>query len=117
MADYLCRHNTGPYFKASDLLAHQLDEEAVRCPVNVSYAMTIRTGTGSDLSNGRGPDTLYRWAQVDGWRVITYPHAGGGSQAFVNVDGIGFVVDVNDDMPHEVYVILLQELGAPVLTY
>lgn len=111
--DYLCKHN-GPYYLAGEELARSLDNESLRGVVNIYYAMPIKLGTGSNLDCERGPDSMYRWAQVDGWRVIHYPHAGG-SEAHVRVDGIGWVVDSDDTMPHEVWVILLALLGAPLV--
>lgn len=55
-------------------------------------------------------------ATLDCWRAIYYP-GGGGSQAFVWLDGIGWVVDVHDEMPHDVWLALLRAVGAPLAAH
>lgn len=111
---YLCRHANGDYFLASPELANVLDGETIRGPVNIPYAMPIRTGTGTTLDLPTS-ENKYRWASVDCWRVAYWPD-GGGSQAYVKVDGIGWVVDVDDELPHSVWTVLLKVLGAPLVS-
>ncbi len=73
---------------------------------------TIRTGTGSSLGTGSLSAPKFRHATLDTYRVHYWPD-GGGTQAFIHVDGIGWTVDVDDAMPHEVYIQLLQAMDAP----
>jgi hypothetical protein len=78
------------------------------------HCVSITSGTGCDASDALAPDVQYRWAQSGDWRVLYWPD-GGGSQAYVNTPGIGFVVDVDDNVPQEVYILLLSEIGAPLV--
>ena len=63
--------------------------------------------------SGSCPDgSKYLWAEFGPYRVVYYPD-GGGSQAYLSNPTHGWVVDVNDDMPHEIWASLLMECGAP----
>ena|ERR1019366_7819855 len=109
MKAYMVKDTKGNYCEAGPELAERLEFENPFRPINICYAMPIKHGTGSCVDDG----IMYRWSTVDGWRVIYYP-AAGGSEAYVMVDGIGWVVDTEDAMPHEVWIILLRAAGAPV---
>jgi hypothetical protein len=67
------------------------------------------TGTGSSHDG-----TKYRWASFGGFKVIHYPDAGG-SQGYVHHPTHGWLVDVNDEMPHDTWIMLLRAVDAPVL--
>lgn len=74
----------------------------------------IKTGTGTTLDRPTS-ENKYRWARSGKWRVAYWPN-GGGCQGYVNVEGIGWVVDVLDEMPHETWLALLEAVGAPTIT-
>lgn len=85
---------------------------ALVTPMNPDFRgfMAIRQGTGSTAADG----TKYAWATADDWwRVVYYPDAGG-AQAYVKVPGVGFVVDTEDQMPHDIWIMLLEKIGAPL---
>lgn len=65
--------------------------------------MKIKAGTSDNC----------RWAAIGRWRAHYYPD-GGGSEGFVLVDGFGWVVDTEDEMPHDVWIDLLRIVGAPI---
>ena len=78
------------------------------------YPHDIRTGTGSGpLPNGDGMP-MYRWAKFGRWSLKYWPD-GGGAQGFVLVTGIGWVVDVDDEMPHEIWIAMLRAVDSPVI--
>lgn len=66
----------------------------------------ITSGTGSGPEVGGNGMPKYRWSRYGIWSLKYWPD-GGGAQGFVDVPGIGTVVDVDDEMPHEVWVALL----------
>lgn len=66
----------------------------------------ITTGTGSGPVVGGCGMPMYRWAKYGIWSLKYWPD-GGGAQGFVDVPGIGSVVDVDDEMPHEVWIAML----------
>jgi hypothetical protein len=68
--------------------------------------LPIRTGTGSGPTVEGDGMPMYRWARCRQWSIKFWPN-GGGAQGFVDVPGMGTVVDVDDEMPHEVWVALL----------
>lgn len=78
-------------------------------PINSS---AIVTGTGSSLGTGALSAPKFRHATLGKWRVHYWPD-GGGAQAFVNVPGVGWVIDTEDDMPHQIWIALLQAVDAP----
>jgi len=72
----------------------------------------IKTGTGSSLGTGKLSAPMFRHATLGRYRVHYWPD-GGGSQGFIHTDGIGWTVDTDDEMPHEVWIQLLQAIDAP----
>lgn len=75
-------------------------------------ARDIVTGTGSGPESADNP--AYRWARLGCWRVRYWPN-GGGAQGYIDVNHPdGLLVDVHDEMPHEVWIALLEAVGAPV---
>lgn len=69
----------------------------------------IVTGTG-----GGAGMPLYRWARCGIWSLKYWPD-GGGAQGYVNIgDPFGDVVDVDDEMPADVWAAMLSVVGAPV---
>ena len=73
--------------------------------------MFIATGVDPhNITTGTGPlpDGMpkYRWAKCGHWSLKYWPD-GGGAQGFVDVPGIGTVVDVDDEMPHELWIAML----------
>ena len=71
----------------------------------------IVTGTGSGPKVGSGGMPKYRHATYWEWSIKYWPEAGG-SQGYVHVPDIGWCIDVDDDMPHEIWVALLHEVDA-----
>lgn len=69
----------------------------------------IVTGTGTNTDNG----TKYRHARIDGQYRAIYRPDGGGSEAYVWTEGIGWTIDTADEMPHEVLIALLRAMDAP----
>lgn len=83
-------------------------------PVINSEIGEVRTGTdsGPEVS---GKMLTFRWARRGMWLVKYWP-SGGGSQGFVDIgEPFGFIVDVDDEMPHDVWLALLRACGAPTV--
>lgn len=71
----------------------------------------ITSGTSWESHSRRTNE--YRWARYGIWSLKYWPD-GGGAQGFVDVPGIGTVVDVDDEMPHEVWVAMLAAVDSPL---
>ena len=103
---YLCKDSKGRWFESSPETTDRLDREHLRGIINLPYAMKIQTGSGSDNDGEK-----YLWSKADDYRVVFYPDAGG-SEAYIKAPStIGWVIDANDEMPHEVWIILLRNAG------
>lgn len=67
----------------------------------------------SQVVVGKQPRRGATWAKKGDWMAKHWPD-GGGTEAYVNVEGLGWVVDANDEMPHETWIELLRAVGAPL---
>lgn len=81
---------------------------ALNCAEQMTPASQIKQGTGSN------PDgTKYRYAQTSEYRAVYFPD-GGGTQGHIWAGRFGWIMDTDDEMPHEVWIELLRAVDAPL---